>query len=214
VTGDERWALLRDRMLERLLGSEDWDEELGGYFAGEWSTDEIMGAGSFAAGARITSAFQLGVLSEAFDHVYRVTGNEEVRRRMIRMADFVSTHGLDPTYDYTAAFFGVVGGETWHSYGDEDPVEFWDPVYTTSLVNVLVRGFRYSCEPRFFERACHFFERGNGGLYGQPVDRAAPDGEVHHFVDSVMASASGGFYLDYNKGELQYTYLLFEGVEP
>jgi hypothetical protein len=56
--------------------------------------------------------------------------------------------------------------------------------------------------------------RGNGAIYGEPVERASGDGEVHHFVDSIYSTASGGFYLDYNKGELQYTYLLFEEVTP
>src|SRR6185503_9509165 len=32
VTGDARWEALRDRMLERLLTSADWDEERGMYF--------------------------------------------------------------------------------------------------------------------------------------------------------------------------------------
>jgi hypothetical protein len=42
------------------------------------------------------------------------------------------------------------------------------------------------------------------------VQRAAGDLEVHHFVDTVFDSSSGNFYLAYNKGELQYTYLIFE----
>jgi hypothetical protein len=197
-----------------VLSSAEWDDEYGMYFYGDWSTDEQLGAGAYAAGARIVSSFQIGVLSEAFDHVYRVTGDEEVRRRMVRMAQFVDEHGLDPTYLYTASTFGIVDGETWHSYAAQEPVSFWDPVYTTSLVNVLLRGFRYSCDESLRERAQLFFQRGNGGLYGEPTERAVPDGEVHHFVDSVFATASSLFYLDYNKGELQYTYLLFDGTVP
>ena len=181
----------------------------GTYFEGEWSTDEQLAAGAYAAGARVQSSFMLGVLSEGMDHAYRVTGNAELRRRMLRMAEFVDRHGLDPDYRYTASLFGIVDGETWHSYSAEAPVEFWDPVYTTSLVNVLMRGYRYSCERQYFERAALFFARGNGAIYGQPTMRSAPDGEVHHFVDTRFDSSAGNFYLDYNKGELQYTYLLF-----
>ena len=36
---------------------------------------------------------------------------------------------------------------------------------------------------------------------------------MHHFVDTIFSSADGYFYLDYNKGELQYTYLLFAPLE-
>ena len=213
VTGDARWETLRDQIIDTLLASEDWDDALGMIFYGEYSTDEALGAGAYAGGARIVSPFQIGVLSEALDQAYRVTGREERREWMVAMAAFVEEHGLDPVYDYTASSFGIVGGATWHSYGAMEPVEFWDPVYTTSLVNVLVRGFRYTCDVHYYERAQHFFERGNKGIYGEPVERAAEDGVVHHFVDTVFSSADGLFYLDYNKGELQYTYLLFAPVE-
>ena len=213
LTGDERWATLRDRIIDVLLASSDWDEALGTYVLGEWSTDQELGAGAYAGGARLMSAFQIGVLSEAFDHAYRVTGLDALRDRMVKMAAFVDTYGLDPTYDYTASWFGVVDGKVWHSYSASEPVEFWDPVYTTSLVNTLMRGYRYTCDPHYRERAVHFFERGNKGIYGDPTGRAAPDTVVDHFVDTRFASASGGFFLDYNKGELQYTYLLFAPVE-
>lgn len=209
VTGDARWETLRDHIIDILLASAEWDDARGMYFLGEWSTDESLGAGAWAEGARIQSPFMIGVLDEALDQAYRTTGREELRDRMVRMAEFVDQHGLDPTYRYTASTFGIVGGETWHSYGASDPVDFWDPVYTTSLVNTLVRGYRYTCDAHFLDRAFELFARGNGGIYGEPTERAVPDGVVHHFVDSIYASASGGFYLDYNKGELQYTYLLF-----
>jgi len=213
VTGDGRWAALRDQMIDLLMASEDWDETYGMYFLGEWSTDEHLGAGAYAAGARIQSAFQIGVFTEALDHAYRVTGRQDLRDRLVAMAGFVDRYGLDPDYQYTASTFGIVSGEIYHSYAAEDPVEFWDPVYTTSLVNTLMRGYRYTCDAHYYERAAYFFERGNKGIYGEPTERAAPDGVVHHFVDSIFSSASGYFYLDYNKGELQYTYLLFEPVE-
>jgi len=209
VSSDPRWPALRDRMIQVLLDSPEWDETRGTYFEGDWGTDEALGEGAYAGGARIQSPFMLGALSEGMDHAYRATGNAELRRRMIRMAEFVDEHGLDPTYQYSASLFGIVGGETWHSYADAEPVEFWDPVYTTSLVNVLMRGYRYTCDAAFKQRAALFFARGNGAIYGQPTMRSAEDGVVHHFVDTRFDSSSGNFFLDYNKGELQYTYLLF-----
>jgi hypothetical protein len=210
VTGDARWEALRDKMLDLLLASSDWDDDEGMYFYGDYGTDEALGAGAYAAGARIQSSFQIGVLGEGLDHAYRVTGREEIRERLVAMARFVERRGLDATYDYTASSFGIVDGETWHSYAATEPVEFWDPVYTTSLVNTLVRGYRYTCEQHFHDSAWHFFERGNAGIYGEPTETAVPAGTLHHFVDSVFSSASGNFYFDYNKGELQYTYLLFQ----
>jgi len=209
VTGDPRWIALRDKILDALLSSAEWDATRGMYFFGDWSTDGILGTGAYAGGARIQSSFQIGVLSEAMDHAYRVTKRPELRERMIAMARFVDTYGLDPTYQYSASYFGIVNGVVWHSYSATSPVTYWDPVYTTSLVNTVVRGYRYTCDRHFYESARHFFERGNKGIYGEPTQRSAADGVVDHFVDSRFSSASGDFYLDYNKGELQYTYLLF-----
>jgi hypothetical protein len=209
VSSDARWSALRDRIIETLLEVPEWDEMHGTYFEGDWSTDQALGEGAFAAGARIQSPFMLGVLSEGMDHAYRATGNAELRRRMIEMAAFVDEHGLDAEYRYTGSLFGVVSGQTWHNYAAEEPVEFWDPVYTTSLVNVLMRGYRYSCDAHYLERAALFFIRGNGAIYGEPTMRSAADGVVHHFVDTRFDSSTGNFFLDYNKGELQYTHLLF-----
>jgi hypothetical protein len=213
ATGKARWIALRDLLIATVLAAAEWDEARGTYFVGDYSTDYEVGEGAYAAGARIQSPMMLAMLTEAFDHAYRATGNEELRRRMVAMARFVEQYGLDPTYQYCGSRFGLVNGVRWHNYSAESPVTFWDPVYTTSLVNTLVRGYRYTCEAHFLEAARHFFERGTKGLYGEPTARAAPDGIVHHFVDSRFSSASGNSYYDYNKGELQYTYLLFEPVD-
>jgi hypothetical protein len=210
VTGLPRWAQLRDRILDRLLASGDWDAARGMYFLGDYSTDYSLGEGAYAAGARVQSPFMIGVFTEGLDHAYRVTGREPLRQRMVAMARFVERYGLDPTYEYSGSLFGIVNGQVWHNYAAQKPVTFWDPVYTTSLVNTLVRGYRYTCEAHFLESAKHFFSRGNRGIYGEPVQTAAPEGTVHHFVDTRLSTATGNFYLDYNKGELQYTYLLFE----
>ncbi len=214
VTGDPQWAALRDQMIDVLLAAPEWDAGYGMYFEGQWATDQALGEGAWAAGARVQSPFMVGVLGEGMDHAYRTTGNPELRARMVAMADFVDEHGLDAEYDYSGSLFGIVDGATWHNYGDASPVDFWDPVYTTSLVNVLVRGWRYTCEPHYYERARHFFERGNRGIYGEPTTTAAPEGQIHHFVDTVLDSSSGNFFYGYNKGELQYTYLLFDSEAP
>jgi Big-like domain-containing protein len=210
VTGKSRWIVLRDKILNLWLTSPNWDAARGMYFVGDFNTDEKVGAAAYAAGARIQSAFQIGVLAEAFTQVYRTTGNVEVKNRLIAMARFVDQYGLDPTYQYTGSWFGIVNGKAWHTYSATQPVTFWDPVYTTSLVNTLVWGYKHTGDISLYNRAKYFFNRGTKGVYGSPTQRAAADNVVHHFVDTVFASSTGNFYLEYNKGELQYTYALFE----
>jgi hypothetical protein len=210
VTGDSRWIQLRDKILNLILQSPQWDPTYGTYFVGDWMTDQEGGAGAYAAGLRIASSFQLAILNEAFSRVYRATGNPELKNRMISMARFVDQYGIDPTYQYTASWWGVKNGQPWHSYSAIQPVTFWDPVYTTELVNILVRGYKYTGDINFLNRAKHFFNRGTKGIYGSTTQRQAADNVVGHFIDTTFDSSTSNFYLAYNKGELQYTYLIFE----
>lgn len=212
VTGKDRWKAVRDKLIALLLASPDWDAR-GMYFMGEYSTDASVGAGAYAAGARIQASYHIGIVAEALEHAYRTTGRTELRDRIVAMARFVDQYGLDPTYQYTGSRFGIVNGRVWHNYSAGGVATFWDPVYTTSLVNVLMLGYKYTGDARLYARAKYFFNRGTKGVYGSPTQRAAGDQEVHHFVDSRLDSSTGNFYLAYNRGELQYTYLLFGAVE-
>ncbi len=71
-------------------------------------------------------------------------------------------------------------------------------------------GHKFTGDQQLLIRAKQFFNRGMKGLYGDPEKRAAADDVVHHFVDSRFDSSSEDFYLAFNKGELQYTYAIFE----
>lgn len=210
ATGKQRWINLRDRLLDLWLQSPDWDSR-GMYFHGDYETDRIFQdsgvQSSYAAGGRAVSSFQIGVLAEAFWHVYRVTGHPLLRDRLIAMAEFVDTYGLDPACQYTASAFGFVNGQLWHKYTCGG---FWDPVYTTALVNALVIGYKLTGDRHFYDRAKYFFNRGTKGIYGSSTARETTDDRVGHFVDTTFATSTANFYLDYNKGELQYTYLVFE----
>lgn len=206
-----RWITLRDRVLSLLMSaSPEWDASRGMYFLGEWSTDQEIYPGAWAAGARIQSAFQIGILAEAFYQIYRTTGRGDVKDRIVSMARFVNQYGLDDTYQYTGSRFGIVNGVKWHNYAQYNPVTYWDPVYSTSLVNTLVYGYKLSGDLGLLNQAKNYFNRGTKGIYGSPTARAAGDNQVAHFIDTRFASSYGYIYLDYNKGELQYTYQIFE----
>ena len=210
VTANPRWIGLRDRLINLWVASPDWSSAYGMYFESAEQTDYGLGAGAYAAGIRINSAFQIGVLAEAFYETYRTTGRQDVKAKLIAMANYVNTYGLDPTYQYTGSRFGQKNGVVWHNYSSGGSATFWDPVYTTSLVNTLVIGYKLTGTTALLTQAKTFLNRGTKGIYGDPIGRAAGDTQVHHFIDSTFDSSSGDFYFRYNKGELQYTYLLFE----
>jgi hypothetical protein len=209
ATGKQRWVTLRDKLIDLWLQSPDWDSR-GMYFESAEQTDYALGSGAYSSGIRQDSSFQVGILSEAFYQAYRTTGRTALKDRIIAMAQFVDQYGLDPTYQYTGSRFGLKNGSVWHNYSSNGPTSFWDPVYTTSLVNTLVLAYKYTGNQYYYNRAKYFFNRGTKGVYGSSTQRSSPDNVVDHFVDSRFDSSSGNFYLSYNKGELQYTYLLFE----
>ncbi len=208
VTKNQRWINLRDTLIELWLKEPSWDAR-GMYFCGDAFTDDNLGKGSWAAGARIQSAFQIGILMESFFRAYNATGRADLRDRMLAMINFVDQYGLDPVYQYTGSTFGFVNGKLWHSYsGTTGIATFWESAYTTSLVNTLAMGYKLTGDSRFLDRAKHFFNRATKAKYGSPTERETADNVVHHFVDTIFSSDK--WYLSYNKGELQYTYLIFE----
>jgi len=211
ATKKQRWITLRDKLIDLWLNSPDWDAR-GMYFPSAEQTDihYKLGQGAYSAGARVQSPFQIGVLTEAFVQAYRTTGRTQLKDRLVAMARFVDRHGLDPHYQYGGSVFGIVNGNTWHNYSSSGPASFWDPVYTTSLVNLLVFGYKFTGDQQLLIRAKQFFNRGTKGLYGDPEKRVVADDAVHHFVDSRFDASSEDFYLAFNKGELQYTYAIFE----
>ncbi len=211
ATKKQRWITLRDKLIDLWLNSPDWDVR-GMYFPNAEQTDihYKLGNGAYDAGARVQSPFQIGALAEAFVQAYRTTGRTQLKDRLVAMARFVDRYGLDPRYQYAGSVFGIVNGNTWHNYSSTGSASFWDPVYTTSLVNLLVFGYKFTGDQKLLIRAEQFFNRGTKGIYGDPERRAAADDVVHHFVDSRFDSSSGDFYLAFNKGELQYTYAIFE----
>jgi hypothetical protein len=75
--------------------------------------------------------------------------------------------------------------------------------------------YKFTGNTTYLTQAKYYFNRGTKGpqdVSGDSACRQRPAGDtvVEHFVDTRFDSSSGYEYLDHNKGELQYTYLLFE----
>jgi hypothetical protein len=204
VTGDTRWANLRDKIVDLVLNSSDWHKTYGMYFWGQWETDQKIGTGAYAAGYRGYWPTGIAILAEAFWQVWRTTGSPAVKDRLVSMATFVDKFGLDPVVQYAGYTAGVdPNGKPYHS-------GLADSSYTTSLVNILVMGYKLTGNSALLSRAKTFFNRGTKGVYGSTTIRLCADDKVHHFVDTIFASSTNYVYLDRNRAELLYTYLIFE----
>lgn len=234
ATGDAKAIELRDRLIDLWIQSPDWQDLPGG--AGMyWVSAEQMGFYnlvpplSFAAGDRAVSSFHIGQLAEAFFAAWlspSVTAARKtaLRSKIVAMATWMRANGLDPTARYCSNELGIRGpgtGGAWWNYSLGGPVTgatFWDGVYTISIVNLLVMGYKFTGDRNFLDAtpannlypAKYCFERGTKNVYGSTTAREAADGVVAHFVDTRFDTSTGSVYLYNNKGELQYTYLIFE----
>jgi hypothetical protein len=209
ATQNSRWKTEMDYLAQLWLQSPDWDPR-GFYYSGKNGTDEKFGAGAYDAGVRLTSTFPVGNLSHAFDRYYVLTGNTEIKTRLIAMADWVKNYGLKQGWDYSGSSIGFdypTPGYVWHNYFEEDPMTGFNPVATAYLIDTLVRGYRLTGKVDYLNRAKYHWDRSSKAKYGVPVTRFAGDTEVGYFVNQSFAGVSGHQYT--NDGELWYAHLLF-----
>jgi len=226
ATLDAKAVELRDRLIDLWLQSPDWDNVNGMY----WVSEENMGAFlppngplNYAAGDRMVSSFHIGQLAEAFFAAWLSPNVTQARKdglksKIVMMATWMRANGLDPTYRYCSNYLGILGsGGAWWNYS-LGPVTFWDGVYTISIVNLLVMGYKFTGDSTFLTGAAsngHYpaqycFNRGTKNIYGSTTNRECADNVAGHFVDTRFDTSTNNQYLYNNKGELQYTYLIFE----
>jgi hypothetical protein len=219
-TGLARWITLRDRLIDGWVRSPDWRAGTvgGNYFVGR---DQMQYAGTNAsaydAGRRVNSAFQFALHTEALWRAYLATGRSDVRDKLVNMALWAEHYAHDPSYvnPMVGAWYGQNGDlSRWHRDGDSGNtnVKGTDPVYDTATVNTLVIGYKLTGRASMLNLARTLFRRGTifaaGSAGDPPTTKLVPDNQVHHYVDTLTNPDQNLF--DYNKGELQYTYLLFE----
>lgn len=233
-TSLQRWIDLRDKLISILLQAPNYTTLAalktafpslpittlsgGMYFMNQFQTDARLPAGSYVLGGRVQSPFHIGLLAEGMWHAYRVTGNTQIRDRLLEMAAYVDAYGLSGTYIYTGNTYGIspTCGK-WHNYSgcngsSEGTATFWDPYYSIAQTNLLAMAYELTGVQAWYDRAHYFWLRGTKARYvGSSLPSRITDTQINHYMDTRSDSATGHRYLDYNKGELQYTYLLFEG---
>ena len=164
------------------------------------------------------------------------TRKTALKAKIIAMATWMLHNGLDPTYRYCSDTLGIKNGGAggaWWNYSLVPPVTDWDGSYTVSIVNLLVMAYKFTGDRNFLDAtpannlypAKYCFNRGTKNYFGSTTLREGPGGSTltgvvgggagnenvaYHFVDTRFDTSTGNVYLYNNKGELQYTYLIFE----
>jgi len=220
ATGDSGWGAIRDAMVAGWSNSTDWEEggviaNGGGcYFASrEQAGYEGGGTAAYDAGRRFHSAFELALAVEGMWRCYVQTGDATLRERLVKIARYVEHYAHDPTWvgPNVGSRFGHQGdGTRWHKDGgDSGSVNTVsaDPSYDIALVNTCVIGYKLTGDSALLTRAQVHFSRGN--RWRPWGTQLAPITEVHRYVDTVPDTAPN-LEFSWNKGQLQYCYMLFE----
>lgn len=226
ATGNANAIELRDRLIDLWLQSPDWDATAGMYWVGSDQTATYQGAPiSYAAGDRAVSSFHIGLVAQAFYLAWlspNVTAARKtaLRSKIIAMADYMLQFGLDPTYRYSSTSLGKLGagGHWWNYSVGGEPVTSWDGFYTTSLVNLLVMAYKFTGVSNYLNGtpannnypAKYCFNRGTKAIFGSTSSREVADDVAGHFVDTKFDTSTSSVYLYNNKGEFQYTHMIFE----
>jgi hypothetical protein len=211
-------------MIDLWVQSSDWQAGTQGgmFFFGADSMQNYssgrLGVSDYNNGSRITGSFHVGLLAEALWRAYLATGRQDVRAKLVGMAQWVNYYAHDPSWVNPMA--GAIVGQTptlarWHRDGDSGNanVKGADPAYDTALVNILVMGYKLTGDATILAKAKVLFRNGTIYAPGNPSEND-PDtklvaaNEVHHFVDTM--NNPDAIFFEYNKGELRYCYLLFE----
>ncbi len=211
---DQIWAALRD--------SFQWSERtIGGVAMGFWKeldASTITGVFSWATGATgFISPFEFAVLNEGLSDYYELTNNQEVARRLVLMARWAQYFGLDPYTDHTG-HFQIVDFPTTNAFfhtgvGAQGTslAELLDPFYTTTLVNVLTRGYILSGDADLLLQAKEHWSRASRAIAEDtyPYTNRISDSQVGHFMNGLPLIGNIFYTSD---GELPYVGLLFKAA--
>jgi len=204
--GRRQWA---DDIWTQLRNSFRWEERtINSATVGFWKED--ASAFSWATGATgAISSFEFAVLNEGISDYYELTGDAEAKRRLILMARFAQQYGMDSAVNHTGHWILVdfPSKDSFFHTGLAAGVPL-DPFYTSTLVNVLVRGYLLSGDVALLNRAKFVWDRSSKAKSDDayPYTNRTPDNQVGHFMNSQMLSG-GLFYI--SDGELPYVGLLF-----
>ena len=223
ATGDPAWVTVRDNLIRAYETSTDWEEggviQNGGgmYFTSRANVNFLSGTGGTAAydaGRRLHGTWSMALLAEGMWRFYVQTGNSTLREKLIKMARYIEHYGHDPSWLYPncGTRIGHEGdGSRWYSSPGDGTLNnaAKNPSYDSSLVNMLVIGYKLTGDTDLLDRARIHFARCNRYEEGSPYAlQAASINHLHKYADTQNNPGNDEF--DWNKGVLQYTYMIFE----
>jgi hypothetical protein len=217
LDGQAANVTFRNKIIDLMLQDPSWDDTWGQWWIGQTITDDRLGAGSYAAGSRITNLFQIGLVADSMWHALRVLYAEDDLRynlmgqRLIAMADFwmgLSSdagdrlHQLDTGRNITnGSVIRSGGGGSGRGNGNVTSVE---GIYRISPVNNLVFAYKLTGNQTYLIEAWNLWKD------WQKITAGGVSNKIDHFADMFAPSASSPQWGN-NKGELQYVYALFDG---
>jgi hypothetical protein len=244
-----RWITLRDHLIDCWVESTGWEDSatpgrgivIGGNhfcargFYASSSNDYCINEAGYDLGYRHNNTFNYALHNEALWLAYKMTGREDVRNMLIKMAEFTLYYAWDPTHanPFMGSRWGHFNGAHWHTYQDSftswpnqgppdvvntDPNKMPTDNYEASAVNTLVYGYKLTGNAAFLKRAREHLRQAtcyanDSNSSGGPYFKLNQN-EVHFFLDTHRSTSETRLF-DWNKGMLQYAGYIFEnGGQP
>jgi len=206
----------RDSMVDLVLDDPGWDATYNAYFINNWpvTPGDVSNTGlDWNAGDRVMVTYHMGMMLHALFVAWRSLKDTDATRAVAcaqRLVDLAGFYLNAPTDATTGLTYWLMGRNTGTGLQVNNPGP--SDVYTIPPINGLVIAYKFTGNQAYLTRAWDLFkahqasDRWEGtGVGTTPVSY----GTVHHYVDTLLGPAPRTM-LAHNKGELQYTFALFE----
>jgi hypothetical protein len=204
ATGDTKWKTLADKIVNALLTSPTWDQR------GSWLYYRNESFNGVFYGKMIAT-LHFAIINDALWRYYELTQNASVRQRLIDMAKFAKQYGMDQNTQYSGAQIALDQprpGDAFHSATTDS--RSCAQVYTSAMIDTLMRGWKLSGDTSFKDRAYYHWERTSKCVTDT---QRIPDNQLGRFVNMIGSTgflSNTAFY--YENGDLPYTWMLFSDV--
>lgn len=155
LTGDPSFRAFADRLINSAFSMSAWSEQYGSWLYNIHGTRAPLGV----------VALHNGIIASGLFFYYQLFGGAEVKRRLIKMADFAGLYGMQQEYQWTGKwidFSGLSGRRIpWHDRID-DRAGFeaaYETQFTVALFDTLHRAYRLTGDTRYLDRAYYHYDR-------------------------------------------------------
>lgn len=193
ATADPQWKTATDHVLARFLQALSYDPR-GFHYALADNTPEY-GINTRYPGAKVLGTFQEATVTVPLYRYWVLTGNAAVRQRLLEMANFALTQGVDHggyTGDRLVIDWptpGAINHMTFSELTSDTPTTTYSLASTSAtFIDSLIIGYRLTGNQAYFNQAKYLWGKASRRLGGQPyTNLLANEQQVGRWLNSIYS---------------------------